>query len=156
MPLNKGVAARWRRMCMMPRRSSRRATLLSTSSRSTFRYHSKVSGGSSFPVSKKCFTSRKSTAGRAAATDHDGIHSVAVKAFLRPYGRGDVTVANDRDVHARVVFHFADQRPVGFSRVHLCTGASVDGQCGNAQSCNCSARSTMILGSASQPSRVLR
>ena len=35
-------------------------------------------------------------------------------------------------MHARVVFHFADQRPVGFSRVHLCTGTSVDGQCGNA------------------------
>ena len=34
-------------------------SVINTYSRSTFRYHSKVSGGSSLPVSKKCFTSRK-------------------------------------------------------------------------------------------------
>ena len=50
-PLKSGLAARWRRTCSMPRRSSSRLTLSSTSWRSTFSRHSELSGGSSSPVS---------------------------------------------------------------------------------------------------------
>ena len=41
---------------------------------------------------------------------------------------GDIAVAEDRDVHARVVLHFANQCPVGRALVHLGLGAAMDAE----------------------------
>src|SRR5574344_42289 len=45
-PLNIGLAARWRRVCRMPRYSSIRSTLMRNCSSSTFSFQSKVMAGS--------------------------------------------------------------------------------------------------------------
>lgn len=45
---------------------------------------------------------------------------------------GDVTVADDGDVHARIVLDFTNQCPVRFTRIHLGAGAAVNGKGGNA------------------------
>ena len=41
---------------------------------------------------------------------------------------GDVAVADDGDVYARIPLHLADESPVGLTCVHLCAGTTVDGQ----------------------------
>ena len=51
-PLNSGVAAKWRRMWRIPRRSSKRSTLCSTCFFSMSRYHEKDSAGNVSPVSR--------------------------------------------------------------------------------------------------------
>ena len=103
MPLNRGLAARWRRTCRMPRRSSSKRTLSSTCAE--------------YPG-----------AAEAGAAYHDGIHAIAVEALAGALGGGDVAVAYDGDVHAGILLHGAYQRPVGLAGVHLCAGAPVDGE----------------------------
>ena len=46
---------------------------------------------------------------------HDGVHTVEVEAFFGPLGSGDITVADDGNVHAWVLFHLADKCPVSVS-----------------------------------------
>ena len=63
------------------------------------------------------------------ASDHDGVHAkpfLIGNRFLRTV---DVAVPDDRDGHARVVLHLADERPVGLAAVLLRTRASMDGDC---------------------------
>ena len=68
----------------------------------------------------------------AGAAYHDGIHSIAVETLLGALGSGDIAIADDGNVHTRIVLHFADECPVGFAGVHLATRAAMDGQCLNA------------------------
>ena len=65
---------------------------------------------------------------KGGAAHHDGIHAIAFEGRLGLLGRGDVAVADDGDVDARVALHLANQGPVGLAGVHLCAGAAVDGQ----------------------------
>ena len=59
---------------------------------------------------------------------HNAVHAVAVVVFFQFLGRSDVAVADNGDVHTGVVLHLANQRPVGFTGVHLATGAAMDGE----------------------------
>ena len=68
---------------------------------------------------------RPSEAGTAY---HDGVHAVALEALEGTLRGGDVAVADDGDVYARILLHLADEGPVGFARVHLRAGTAVDGQ----------------------------
>ena len=61
-------------------------------------------------------------------TDHNRINSVAVEALACALRRTHVPVTYNRYMHARVVFDFAYQRPVGFSAVHLASCTTVDSQ----------------------------
>lgn len=70
-------------------------------------------------------------AAEGGAAHHDGVDAVALKALAGHGGRGDVAVADDGDVDARVVLDLADEGPVGFAGVHLAAGAPVDGQGGD-------------------------
>ena len=65
---------------------------------------------------------------KAGSANHDTIHAVAVKAFARTLGGGDVAIADDGDVHAWIVFHLANQGPVGLTGVHLRASAAMNGQ----------------------------
>ena len=60
---------------------------------------------------------------------HNRIDAIVVESRLGLFRRGDVTIADDRDMDAWVAFHLTNQRPVGFTSIHLGSGASVDGQC---------------------------
>ena len=68
----------------------------------------------------------------AGTTDHDGIYSVAVKHSLQRWGVVTSPLPMIRNVHPLIVLYFSDQCPVCFSGVHLRTGSTVNGQCGNA------------------------
>ena len=59
-------------------------------------------------------------------TDHDGIDAVLFETFLGAFGGGDISVSDDGDVDSGVIFHFADQGPIGIAAIHLRTGATVD------------------------------
>src|SRR5574344_816738 len=60
---------------------------------------------------------------------HDGIYAIAFKGRFGFLRGGDVAIADDGDMDARIALHLADERPVGFAGVHLCTGSAVDGEC---------------------------
>ena len=63
-------------------------------------------------------------------TSHqDAIDARFLEALLGNLCRCDIAVADDGNVDARILLHLADQRPVGFSGVHLRTRAPMDGQC---------------------------
>ena len=64
----------------------------------------------------------------ASAANHDGIYAVAVEALAGTLGCCHVAVTYYRYVHARIVLHLADERPVGLAGVHLCTRAAVYGE----------------------------
>ena len=57
---------------------------------------------------------------------HDTVNAVAVEGFFCQLRRSDIPVPDDRNMHARVVFHFPDQCPVGFSLVELAAGPAMD------------------------------
>ena len=59
---------------------------------------------------------------------HDGIHAVGVEGATSLFARGDIAVADDGDVHAGIVLHRPDERPVSLPRVHLGTGTAMDGK----------------------------
>ena len=90
-------------------------------------------------------------AAEAGTAYHDGVHTVEVEAFFGPLGSGDITVADDGNVHAWVLFHLADKCPVRLAGIHLARVRPWMVRAAMPQSCNCSARSTMILLLASQP-----
>ena len=62
------------------------------------------------------------------AAYHHRVHAVAVETFFGAFGRGDVAVADDGDMHAGVVLDLADECPVGFAGVHLAARAAVDSE----------------------------
>lgn len=130
-PLKSGLAARWRRTCSMPRRSSSRLTLSSTSWRSTVQ--------PPFGTQRREFFARlqimlhflkEPRAAEAGTAYHDGVHTVEVEALFGPLGSGDITVADDGNVHAWVLFHLADKCPVRLAGIHLGAGTAVDGEGG--------------------------
>ena len=61
-------------------------------------------------------------------TYHDSIHTVFVEGPFGFFRRGDVAIADDRDMDARIALHLANQRPVCLSCVHLTACAPVNGQ----------------------------
>ena len=65
------------------------------------------------------------------APHHHGIHAVAVEGLAGLFGGGDVPVADDGDLHARILLHLADQGPVRLALVELAAGAAVDGERGD-------------------------
>ena len=65
---------------------------------------------------------------KGGATHHDRIYTILFKTAECICTGGDVAIANNGDVHARIALHFANQRPIGFSCVHLATCTTVNGQ----------------------------
>ena len=59
---------------------------------------------------------------------HNAVDTVAVEIVGELFGRGDVAVADNRYLYARIVLHLSNQCPVGLSGVHLAACASVNGQ----------------------------
>ena len=72
-------------------------------------------------------------------SDHYTVYPVTLKGFFTPFGRCDVAVTDNGDMHAWVFFYGADERPVGLAGVHLCTCASVDRE-------GCNAAVLQLLG----------
>ena len=64
-----------------------------------------------------------------SASDKYAVDTVSVERLAGFLGRGDVAVADKRDVEARIVFDACDFLPVGLACVHLRARASVDGEC---------------------------
>ena len=67
-------------------------------------------------------------AAEGGTPNHHSIHPIAFEGIQGSLARGDVTVANDRDAHTRVLLHLADERPVCLTRVHLCSRTAMDGE----------------------------
>ena len=63
----------------------------------------------------------------AGTAYHNSVHSITVETLLAALRRCHIPVADDRDMHPRIIFYFSYQRPVCFSGVHLCTGTTVYG-----------------------------
>ena len=130
-PLKSGVAAKCLRMCRMPRNSSMRL-MLSLIWRRNRAIFSLLEMCGTSPVSIYCFISLKiHGAPIEGSAHHNAVHAVAVVVFFQFLGRSDVAVADNGDVHTGVVLHLANQRPVGFTGVHLTTGAPMDGEGSN-------------------------
>ena len=70
-----------------------------------------------YPRASKCGTS-----------NHYGIDTIAVERLLGLPGAGDVAIADDGDMYARIVLHLAYERPVGLTSIHLAARAPVDGE----------------------------
>ena len=94
-PLKSGLAARWRRTCSMPRRSSSRLTRLHFLAEYV---------QPPFGTQRREFFARlqimlhflkEPRAAEAGTAYHDGVHTVEVEAFFGPLGSGDITVADD-------------------------------------------------------------
>ena len=66
------------------------------------------------------------------ATNQDAVDTVALAGLDGLLGSGDIAIAEDGDVHAGVVLHLADERPVGRTLIHLGFGAAVNAEGGNA------------------------
>ena len=62
------------------------------------------------------------------SANHHGIHAIAIEGKLGFLRSGDVTIADDRDVDARIVLHLSDEAPVCLARVHLASGSAMDGK----------------------------
>src|SRR4051812_41316552 len=58
---------------------------------------------------------------------HHAIGTVFQPPISRFFGRIDVTITKNRDLHTRVFLDVAYERPVGFALVHLCTGTAMYG-----------------------------
>src|SRR5689334_5025224 len=61
-------------------------------------------------------------------TDHYAIYTVPVFIFERFFGGINISIAEDRDLNARVVFHFRDQCPVRLAFVKLRPGPAMNCQ----------------------------
>ena len=66
------------------------------------------------------------------AAYENAIHTIAATGFHGLLWSGDVAVAENRDMHAGIVFYLADEGPVGGALIHLGLGASVYAEGGNA------------------------
>ena len=64
----------------------------------------------------------------AASPDHHAIHACLVETATAVFGCHHVAIANDRDRHAGILLHGADECPVGLTGVHLRPGAAMDGE----------------------------
>ena len=64
-------------------------------------------------------------------TDHHAVHAVSLEHLGRFLPRVDIAVADDRNPHARIALHLADQRPVGLAPIHLGARAPVNRQRGD-------------------------
>ena len=66
-------------------------------------------------------------ASEAGTSDHDGIYPIEVKTFFGTLRCGYISIADDRNMYARILLYLAYQGPIRFTGIHLCTCASVDG-----------------------------
>ncbi|MNE84632.1 hypothetical protein D3C80_1815560 [compost metagenome] len=60
------------------------------------------------------------------SSDHNAIYTVAVFIFQGLLWCIDISVSEDRDLYAWVIFYFPDQGPVSISLIHLHTGTAMD------------------------------
>src|ERR1700693_6193139 len=63
-----------------------------------------------------------------SASNHNTIYAIAVLIFQCFFRAVDVAVTYNGDGYTRIVFHLADQCPVGFALIHLRAGSPVNGQ----------------------------
>src|SRR6218665_2752404 len=62
----------------------------------------------------------------SSAADHNAINTITVFISKRFFRAVYITISEDRDLNARVILHFADQRPIGLAFIHLCTCKPMD------------------------------
>ena len=62
------------------------------------------------------------------ATNHYTINSILISVFQCLLWSVNVSIAEDWNIHARILFYFGNQRPIGSTLIHLRTRASVNGQ----------------------------
>ena len=67
-------------------------------------------------------------ASEGGATHHHRVYAIALKRRLCLLRRGDIAVADDGYMYARVALHLADERPVRLTSVHLRTCSAVYGE----------------------------
>ena len=60
---------------------------------------------------------------------HDSVHAIAFEGLYGALCRGDVSIANDGNIHAWIALHLADERPVGLVGVELRARAAMNRQC---------------------------
>ena len=82
-----------------------------------------------FLIYRKLLAAEQPRLPESGTSYHHGIYAVAVECGIGIGPRANVTIADDGNVDVRIVFHFADKRPVGIAGVHLRAGAAVNGQC---------------------------
>ena len=65
---------------------------------------------------------------KSGTTYHYSIDPITVKGISRLFCCTDVAIANDRDVRTRILLHLANERPVGFTLIHLAACPAMYGQ----------------------------
>ena len=65
---------------------------------------------------------------KCGATNHHGIDAIGIERLVGIVQRLDVAIANDRNMDVGILLDFANQRPIGFARVHLTTGTAMNGK----------------------------
>ena len=65
---------------------------------------------------------------KGGTTNHHGIDAKSVKRSVRIIQRLDVAITNNGNMDVGILLHFANQSPVCLARVHLTTGAPMNGQ----------------------------
>lgn len=60
--------------------------------------------------------------------DHDAVDAVAIFVCKGFFGRIDVSITEDRNMNAGILFHFCNEGPVGFAFVKLGARAAVNGE----------------------------
>ena len=82
-----------------------------------------------FLVERQGLATENPGTAKSGATYHDGIDTIAVESLIGLVERGDIAVAYNGNMYARVALHFANERPVGLTGVHLRACAAMNGKC---------------------------
>ncbi len=80
-------------------------------------------------VESQLFATEYPGTSEGGTSNHHRIDTILLEMGIGIDQRGDIAIANDRDVNPWVLFHLSYQGPVCLSRVHLCPSASVYGKC---------------------------
>ena len=62
-----------------------------------------------------------------SSSHHHGIHAIKLKTFFQSFRGGNVAIADDRDINARISLYLCYQRPIGIAGIHLATCTTMDG-----------------------------
>ena len=65
---------------------------------------------------------------KRSTTNHHGIYAILLEALFGALGSGDIAIADDGDMNARIAFNLSYEGPVGFAGVHLAAGATMDSE----------------------------
>ena len=82
-----------------------------------------------FLVERQGLATENPGAAEGGTTYHDGIDTIAVEGKVGLVERGDIAVAYNRNMYARVALHLANEGPVGLTGVHLRACAAMNGKC---------------------------